>query len=141
MARKKSKQAAPTEYAGRRQQLLALFRQHRIDSLLVTALPNVRYLSGFTGSNGALLLSESRAILFTDPRYQAQAPLESDCDVKIASGPLLVEVSKWFRRLGIQRLGFERGRISFESYDFLKREAKNVKLIPIAGVIEQIRMV
>lgn len=143
MASKKTKQAAleVTEYAGRRQQLLSEFRRYRIDTLLVTALPNVRYLAGFTGSNGALLLSESRAILFTDPRYQTQAPLESDCDVKIAKGPLLVEVSTWFRRLRVQRLGFERGRISFENYDFLKRQAKGIKLIPVSGVIEQIRMV
>lgn len=143
MASKKTKQTAPvaTEYAARRQQLLAEFQQRRIDTMLVTALPNVRYLAGFTGSNGALLVSASRAILFTDPRYQTQAPLESDCDVKIASGPLLIEVSKWFKRLGIQRLGFERGRISFESYDFLKRQAKDVKLIPVSSAIEQIRMV
>lgn len=143
MASKKTKQTAPaaTEYAVRRQQLLSLFPQHRIDTLLVTALPNIRYLAGFTGSNGALLLSESRAILFTDPRYQTQAPLESDCDVKVAKGSLLVEVAKWFRRLDVERLGFERGRISFESYDFLKRQAKGLKLIPVSGVIEQIRMV
>jgi Xaa-Pro aminopeptidase len=143
MASKKTKQAAPaaTEYAGRRQQLLSLFPQYRIDALLVTALPNVRYLAGFTGSNGALLLSESRAVLFTDPRYQTQAPLESDCDVKIAKGPLLVEVAKWFGRFGVQRLGFERGRISFESYDFLKRQAANFKLIPVSNAIEQIRIV
>jgi Xaa-Pro aminopeptidase len=143
MASKKTRPTKPalTEYAGRRQQLLSEVRQRHIDALLITALPNVRYLAGFTGSNGALLLSESRAILFTDPRYQTQAPLESDCDVKIAKGPLLVEIAKSLPRLGVRRLGFERGRISFESYDFLKHQGKGLKLTPVSGAIEQIRMV
>src|SRR5437764_10917780 len=40
---------------------------------LPISLPNVRYLSGFTGSNGALLLTPDRALLFTDPRYQTRS--------------------------------------------------------------------
>ena len=42
-------------------------------ALLVTSLPNVRYLTGFTGSNGVLLLEEDRALLGTDGRYTVQA--------------------------------------------------------------------
>jgi Xaa-Pro aminopeptidase len=139
-----TKSATPgpaSQYFERRERLIAAFRQPRIDAFLVTALPNVRYLSGFTGSNGALLLTDSRAILFTDPRYQTQAPLESDCDVRIARGPLLSEVSKSFKRLRSKRLGIERGRISFEDYDFLKREVTGARLVPVAGAIERIRMV
>lgn len=130
-----------TEVAARRARLGSQLAQHKIDGLLVTALPNVRYLAGFTGSNAAVLLTEERAILFTDPRYQTQAPLESDCEVKIAKGPLLAEVLKVLKRLGIKRLGFERNRASFETYDYLKREAAGVKLVGLAGVIERLRMV
>lgn len=130
-----------SEAEQRRARLLSQFRQLRVDALLVTALPNVRYLSGYTGSNGALLLSDSRSLLFTDPRYQTQAPLESDCDVKIAKGPLLAEIAKWVQKLSVKRLGFERGRISFESYDFLKRTATDCRLVPVSGAIERIRMV
>lgn len=140
-AKKTSKAQPKSELAGRRERLAAVFGQYRVDAMLVTALPNVRYLSGYTGSNGAVLLSASRAILFTDPRYQTQAPLESDCEVQIAKGPLLAEVLKWIGRLGAKRLGFERGRISFEHYDFLKREVAGSKLVPIPGAIERIRMV
>lgn len=142
MPGKKSSSPEPaTQYFQRRQSLISTFRQNRVDAFLVTALANVRYLSGFTGSNGALLVTDSRAILFTDPRYQAQAPLESDCDVRIAKGPLLLETSKWLKKLALRRLGLERGRISFEDYDFLKREVTGSRLVPVAGVIERIRMV
>jgi Xaa-Pro aminopeptidase len=132
---------AGTEYAGRRTRLRASFPQHKIEALLVTALPNIRYLSGFTGSNGALLLTSERAVLFTDPRYQTQAPLETDCEIKIAKGPLLTEAVKAVKRFRILRLAFERGRASFEAYDFLRREAAGVKLIPVTGLIEALRNV
>ena len=130
-----------SEYADRRLRFSAIFKGERIDSFLVTALPNVRYLSGFTGSSGALLVKGDRAILFTDPRYQTQAPQESDCQVKIAKGPLLSEVLNWLLRWKVKRLGFERSRISFESYDLLKRQASEVKLRPVSDAIERLRMV
>ena len=78
----------------RRASVLPLIQAPRADAFLTTALPNVRYLTGFTGSNAALLLTADRALLFTDPRYQTQAPLESDCEVKIAKGPLLNEIAE-----------------------------------------------
>jgi Xaa-Pro aminopeptidase len=130
-----------TEFAERRVRLAESFRDRKIDAFLVTALPNVRYLSGFTGSNGALLLTADRSLLFTDPRYQTQAPQEADCDVKIAKNALLSEILVWVKRLGVKRLGFEMKRISFDTYDFLKHNAKTFRLIPIADVIEQLRMV
>ena len=42
-----------------------------VDGMLVTHLPDVRYLCGFTGSNAALVLAGGRAVLFTDGRYTA----------------------------------------------------------------------
>ena len=61
-----------------------------MDAFLVSSTANVRYLSGFTGSNGMLLvLPDSEAVLFTDPRYRLQAAQETDCRVKVGTGPLL----------------------------------------------------
>src|SRR3979409_441599 len=58
-------------------------------ALLVTSLHNVRYLTGFTGSNGSVLLSKDKpAILFTDPRYTVQSQQQVNCVVRIAKGPL-----------------------------------------------------
>jgi Xaa-Pro aminopeptidase len=133
--------ATPSEFEERRSRLRTFFSEQKIDALLITSLPNVRYLSGFSGSNGAVLLTKDRALLFTDPRYQTQAPLQSDCEIQIAKGPLLLQVTKWLGRLEIGKLGFERTRISFESYDYLKREASKQKLIPVPALVEQLRMV
>ncbi len=130
-----------TEFSERRARFVESFRDTKIDAFLVTALPNVRYLSGFSGSNAALLLTADRSLLFTDPRYQTQAPQECDCDIKIAKKALLIEAPIWVNRLAVKRLGFERTRISFEAYDFLKRNAKTFQLVPVGDAIEQLRMV
>ena len=45
----------------------------RFDGLLISHLPNIRYLCGFTGSAGFLLVEESGSVFFTDVRYDAQA--------------------------------------------------------------------
>jgi Xaa-Pro aminopeptidase len=50
---------------------------HHIEALIVTHLPDVRYLSGFTGSHASLAITPSRSVLFTDGRYIAQAQAET----------------------------------------------------------------
>lgn len=119
----------------------AFLRAARTSAFLTCALPNVRYMSGFTGSNGALLITDDRALLFTDPRYQEQAPLETDCEVKISKGPVLGDVGKWLNRLAVKSLGFESNRISYEEYVTLKAQASGVKLKPLTGVVESFRLV
>jgi len=131
----------PAELDARRTRLLPAIQEARAAAFVTTALPNVRYLSGFTGSNGAVLLTPDRAILFTDPRYQTQAPQESDCDVKIIRGPLLVGISKWLKRLAIKTLAFEQNRVAFEEFVQLKEHAKGIRLKAIAGAVETLRMV
>lgn len=70
---------------GRKRRVQTATRRAGADALLVTNLPDVRYLTGFTGSNAALLLCGRRATLFTDGRYTTQANAEVDgADVVIA---------------------------------------------------------
>lgn len=125
----------------RRQRLWTVLREARVGAYVVTALVNVRYLSGFSGSNAALLLTPDRAFLFTDPRYEIQAFEECDCEVKVAKGPLLKELSSWIRRLRLKSVGFERNRIGFEDYAQLKELTRSVRLKPLSGVVESLRMI
>ncbi|MGA8029949.1 MAG: Xaa-Pro peptidase family protein [Bryobacteraceae bacterium] len=125
----------------RRERLVPVLQQARANAFLVSALPNVRYLSGFTGSNGALLLTRDRALLFTDPRYQVQAPRESDCEVKVAKGPLTKALSSWIKRLRIKSLAFEENRIAFEDHRQLREQLPGIRLKPVSGSIEKLRMV
>ena len=129
------------EFENRRQRLRAFWKDARVDAMLITALPNIRYLSGFTGSNAMLLLTAERELLFTDPRYQAQAPRESDCEVKVAKGQLSKEVLKWAKRLRIRKLGFEETRIGFMQFRRIKEDGEGLRLQPVAGGPEKLRMV
>src|SRR5437764_3097033 len=78
-----------SEFEHRRQAVAAELPAHKIEAMLIAFSPNLRYLSGFTGSNGALLVLPGRAILFTDPRYEIQASQESTCSIRITKGPLM----------------------------------------------------
>ncbi len=130
-----------SELFTRRQEVFPLLQEAKAQAFLTTALPNVRYLTGFTGSNAALLLTMDRALLFSDPRYATQAPQESDCEVKIVKGPLLKGVSSWVKRLRLKSLAFEQNRISFEDYSQLKEYAKTLRLKAVAGLVETLRAV
>jgi Xaa-Pro aminopeptidase len=78
----------------RRSTLLSTLRERDLDGMLVTTLVNVRYLSGFTGSNGALLiLASGDAILLTDGRYKDQARAEAPGLKHVIGRDLLAEAA------------------------------------------------
>jgi Xaa-Pro aminopeptidase len=88
--------------------LRSFFSSRNADALLLTHLPNVAYLCGFTGSSGVLLVEASGATLFTDSRYTFQAREQvHDAKTAIVAGSLLKAVSEPLkRRRGVVRLGY-----------------------------------
>ena len=64
----------------------------------VTSLPNVRYLTGYAGSNGLVLLLHGEAHFFTDPRYATDAKTNIDCKVHICKGPLYQDALQVVKR-------------------------------------------
>jgi len=130
------------EFDQRRQTIAAALPARKLDALLVTHGPNLPYLSGFTGSNGTLLLLSGMSILFTDPRYRIQAARESSCRIRIAKGPLLVDVLAAIGRLGVKRIGYDPARMMCDSFETLKsRLPLRASLEPVTGWIEELRMV
>jgi len=130
-----------SEYDARRQALATRFGELKLDCLIVAFGANLRYLTGFTGSNGTLLLLPERAILFTDPRYKIQASQEVKCQVRIAKGPLLAAVCAAIARLRLERIGYEPARITCDFHDGLKnRLPMRASLVPAGGWVESLRM-
>jgi Xaa-Pro aminopeptidase len=130
-----------TVCASRRDKIMPGLKESPADAFLTTALPNVRYLSGFTGSNGAVLITADRAILFTDPRYATQSAQESDCEIRVCKGPLAKLVATQVKRMRLKSMAFEVNRISFEDHDQLKELLEGVALVPVSGLVELLRMV
>ena len=89
------------DHARRLRLLLSELEENRLDALLVTHLPNVRYLCGFTGSAAALLVADRGCILFTDGRYRTQAKEEVasakvwNVRIVIARKSPLLEAAEW----------------------------------------------
>ncbi|HJT89479.1 MAG TPA: Xaa-Pro peptidase family protein [Bryobacteraceae bacterium] len=133
---------ADNEFHQRRQAVAAGLAKRKLDALLVSFSPNLRYLTGFTGSNGSLLLLPDRAIFFTDPRYQIQSRQEVTCQVKISKGPLVLDILAAISRLGIRRIGYEPARMTCDLFQSLQsRLPMKASLHPVAGWIEELRMI
>jgi Xaa-Pro aminopeptidase len=84
------------DHAGRLSRLRSALGENNLDSLLMTHLPNIRYLCGFAGSAATLLVSDRRAILFTDCRYRTQAKDEvKSARIVIARKSPLIAAAEW----------------------------------------------
>jgi Xaa-Pro aminopeptidase len=113
-----------------------------LDGLLVSQPENRRYLSGFTGSAGWLLISAEQAMLATDFRYYEQATLESPLFelVKLGSG-LPQSLAGTLQRTSIRRLGFESDHATFNDVQAWSKSAPSYEWVPVQGVVEGLRAV
>lgn len=126
-------------FADRRRRLAESFERLKLPALAVSHLPNVRYLTGFTGSNALLLLTDRDALLFTDPRYELQAQDEVDCKVQIVRGPLWPALGKVLARRKIAGLGIESEYVSYEIWRTIAKEPLRLK--GVSGLVEALRAV
>lgn len=126
----------------RRQSVAAALPGRKLDCLLVAFSPNLRYLSGFTGSSGVLLILPGRSTLFTDPRYRIQAAQESTCKIRIAKGPLVLDLLATLGKSGVKRIGYEPARMTCDIFEAIKaRLPLRASLEPVTGLVEELRMV
>ena len=113
-----------------------------LDAFLVSHLPNIFYLTGFSGSNAALLISFSQAILFTDTRYRFQAKCETpDAQIRIVNGSAMEGAAVTLRSGRALRVGFESSRVTVAQKDaFAHACRKAVHWLAWDGRIEAERM-
>src|SRR6185295_14541216 len=115
--------------------------ERKLDVLLVSGAANVRYLTGFTGDSGCVLLAAGRATLITDPRFTIQASQEANCKVRIARGPLMMDAVSIIGRAGWRRIGYEPARMQCDAFESLKSKLPmKASLEPVPGWIEEHRM-
>jgi Xaa-Pro aminopeptidase len=131
-----------TEFAARRSRLIEQLPESKADALLVSSLANIRYLTGFTGSNALLLVEADRPVLLTDPRYTIQASHETDCAVWIEKGSLYAAALKLIRRRKLRKIGVEQSRIPYSAYLELDQHLPaGSSLRPVSGIVEELRMI
>jgi len=130
------------DYPGRITRLRAAMAKAHCDALVVSHLPNVRYLCGFTGSAGVLLVA-AKNFFFTDGRYAEQAASEVvGARVVIAKGPALIAAAKQAVRMKRGRVAVEAEHLSVSAYDALAAALpKRVRPVPTRGIVEALRMI
>ncbi len=112
-------------------------KSKKIDGFLINNIKNIRYLTGFTGSSGFVLITRDNGLFFTDFRYKEQAVSEvSGCEVRLEKGRRIDTIGKIIKKIGIKRLGFETS-ISYEFYELLRRLP--IILEPLKDTIEKLR--
>jgi Xaa-Pro aminopeptidase len=128
------------DHAARRKRLTDRLPGLEVDALLVTRLPNVRYLTGFTGSSGELLLTASTAVFFTDSRYEEQARHQVP-DVAREIHPhsaFPAAFARAARDAGARRMGFEADGVTYRTYEQLQK-ANGTELVSVREAVEVLR--
>lgn len=118
-----------------------------MEALLITHLPNIRYLCGFAGSSGVLVLharaSSPKLVFFTDGRYTQQAAEQvQGAKVVITKNAAIVQACAWVEKSKVGNLGFEAEHLSCTSCKQVGQLLRGkAKLKPAGGKIEQLRAV
>ena len=125
--------------------LASQLQERELDAVLISAPENRRYLSGFTGSTGYLLVTPERQVLFTDSRYTEQAGNQSPHFEVIQMKAGLAWLLDTLKETGVKKIGFESDNMTVGSYnrvlDAIKEDEAlgGTSLIATSGITEELR--
>jgi Xaa-Pro aminopeptidase len=129
--------------AARQSRLSGLLDAAGLDGLVVTHLPNIRYLTGFTGSAGVTLLLRRETSLFTDFRYRTQADAEAGAAARVE----IVDTDLWSRVWAVLKERGSGARVGFEAHAISARQAARFtqpdapcRFEPAAELVERLRV-
>jgi Xaa-Pro aminopeptidase len=135
------------DHDARLRALLAVLEQRKLDLLLITHPPNIRYLCGFTGSAAALIVGSKSVRFFTDGRYTDQAMQEvKGARVAISRKTPLLSAAEWlsksFATTATVRLGVDGEHMTIAAHGRLRDVLpKRMRLVPAPPLVEEARMI
>lgn len=116
----------------------------RLPAILVSAIDNVHWATGFTGSSGSVLLTPRDGRFVTDSRYTIQAK-EQVGELRVESHASGVDgitfLAQNAREMGMSRLGFEADSVSYATFLKLQRAFGDIELVPVDDLFGKLRMV
>lgn len=132
------------DYSGRREKLRKLLKKTGAEALLVTSVPNVTYLTGFTGDSSYLLITQENQILISDGRYVTQ--IEEECaglEMNIRRSGVLIhhQVAKVLRASGISRLAIEADSMTVSTRERIAEKLPKLEIGATSGMVEHLRQV
>lgn len=111
-----------------------------VEGLLITSPTNRRWLSGFTGSNGQLLITANQALLATDFRYFNQVAMEAPNFALFKHQRTLADTQAFLAKASITQVGIEAKQVTLAEMDELN-QVENITWVPLSSPIEPMRMV
>ena len=128
----------------RYQKLDELLQSKKMDAVLVSDGYNMRYLSGFTGATGYLLVTRNSKTLFTDSRYtiaaKAQAPDYTVVEVG-SNRDYCAVINQVLAAEQVKVLGFEALQVRYSEYMDLREHLKVKELVPLKGELARLRRI
>ena len=122
-------------------QLRHAMSERNVQAMLVASPVNRRYLTGFTGSAGYVLVTEHDSILLTDFRYMTQAPAQAPDFQVVEHAPQVMDtVRELLTARSITKLGFEKEHVSYSSYTAYGEKLATIELVQVSGLVEGLRL-
>ncbi|MCK4259792.1 MAG: aminopeptidase P family protein [Halanaerobiales bacterium] len=128
--------------SSRVENLKKLFSEKQIDGVMITKAENRRYITGFTGSSGIVIVSGEKNVLITDFRYLEQAAEQAQ-GFEIVDGSLdmVVAAKDVVQKLNITNLGFESQGMNYYEYQQYSKNLNVItKMIPLETMVEELRL-
>ncbi len=134
---------SPSPFRARQDRLRALMETRRVPLMLLTQRANIRYLTGFTGSAGLVLLGLRTGSLWVDPRYTLQAHEQAEgVEVIEEKEGILKGAASWLRKNDVREATFEASNLTYAQFDLIRKEAGDgLRLTPAGELIEELRIV
>ncbi len=125
----------------RRSRLTRFFENYSLKALLITDLRNIRYLCGFSGTEGALLVSKDHAWFLCDSRYTAQAAVEvTGAEIRECAAIRIDTIAALTDEHGFDRIGFEAAHTTVSAFRRLSDKLPGVDLIELGSELDEIRI-
>ncbi|KAB8128459.1 aminopeptidase P family protein [Gracilibacillus oryzae] len=122
-------------------QLRDLLKEEKVEAMLITSAVNRRYITGFTGTAGAALITPDKAYFITDFRYTEQAKEQvKDFHIIEHKEPIPEVINNLLKENDIHSIGFEKSTLTYEGYEQYRSKI-DANFVPVGAIIEKIRLI
>lgn len=125
------------------QKAIEVMEQKACDAIMISNRHNMRYISGYCGDTGIVVITKEDKLLFTDFRYifQAQAEAKDYEVIDIGNDSYAKAIAKELKKRQIKKVGFDEEEVSYTTYTKFFKEFEGMELVPYSDELSRLRMV
>lgn len=112
-----------------------------LDAFYITHIPNIRYITGFSGSSAFVIITKNNNYFLTDFRYKEQSAEQVKGFEIVVNYQASEEIKKIFAAEGFKRVGFESTHMTVNGLSALNKANPGVEFVPVAERIEKLTMI